>query len=475
MSFAQFLAILRARRIAAAAVFVVVLLVTAVISLVLPKQYTATASVVADNRLDPIVGALAQANAPSFVATQIDVILSDRVALKVVSNLKLDQNPQIRQQWQDDTQGAGAIDVWLAESFQKRLVVKPSRESNVITVSFTAPDPKFAAGIANAFVQAYLQTSLELRVDPAKQYSSFFESRAKDARDALEVAQNKLSNYQQSSGIVATDERLDVENARLAELSSQLVGIQAVASESGSRNAQAATSAERLPEVLNNALVGSLKAELARNEARMQELGSRLGDSHPAVQELKANIADSRDKLQQEIRRITGSLGVNNTVNRQRESEIRAALSAQRDKVLKLKASRDEVAVLQRDVESAQRAYDAVTSRLTQSSLESQTTQSNISVLTTATPPLQHSSPRLFLNLALATVVGLLLAVAAAIGAEQLDRRLRCQEDIGAALGLPVLGVMLKPGSRSRVRRMIAGAAEQQRFLGGLGSNKSGT
>lgn len=472
MSFAQFLAILRARRIAAAAVFVLVLVITAVVSLVLPKQYTATASVVADNRLDPIVGALAQVNSQSFVATQIDVILSDRVALKVVSNLKLDQNPQIREQWQDDTKGVGAIDVWLAESFQKRLVVKPSRESNVINVSYTAPDPKFAAAIANAFVQAYLQTSLELRVDPAKQYSTFFESRAKDARDALEAAQSKLSNYQQTSGIVATDERLDVESARLAELSSQLVGIQAVAAESGSRNAQAATSAERLPEVLNNSLVSALKADLARNEARLQELSSRLGDSHPTVLELKANIADSRDKLQVEIRRITGSLGVNNTVNRQRESEIRTALAAQRDKVLKLKAARDELTVLQRDVESAQRAYDAVTTRLTQSSLESQTTQSNISVLTTASAPLVHSSPRLLLNLALATVLGLLLAVAAAMGAEQFDRRLRCQEDVSAVLGLPVLGVMLKPGSRSRVRRMIAGAATQQRFLGGLDADK---
>jgi len=471
MSLAQFLSILRARRVAAASVFVLVLLITGVVSLVLPKQYTATASVVADNKLDPIVGVLAQAQTTGFVATQIDVIQSDRVALKVVHNLKLDQDPQVRQQWQDETKGQGAIDSWLAENFQKRLLVKPSRDSNVITVSYTAPDPKFAAIIANAFVQAYLQTSLELHVDPAKQYSSFFESRAKEARDALESAQSKLSNYQQTSGIIATDERLDVENARLSELSSQLVGTQAAAYESGSRSAQAATSAERLPEVLNNSLVSSLKADLARNEARMQELGARLGDRHPAVLELKANIADTKEKLDQEIRRITGSLGVNNSVNRQREAEVRAALNAQRDKVLKLKAARDELAVLQKDVEGAQRAYDAVTARLTQSSLESQSTQSNISVLTTATPPIQHSSPRLALNLVLAGIVGLLLALAAAVGAEQFDRRLRCQEDIGAVLGLPVLGVMLKPGNRSRVRRLIAGATTQQRFLGSLGSD----
>ena len=61
---------------------------------------------------------------------------------------------------------------------------------------------------------------------------------------------------------------------------------------------------------------------------------------------------------------------------------MRAALEAQRAKVLRMKAVRDEGLVLVRDVENAQRAYDAVLARFTQTSLESQTTQSNVNVLT---------------------------------------------------------------------------------------------
>jgi chain length determinant protein EpsF len=430
--------------------------------------------VVADTKADPIVGAFLQGGSPSFVATQVDVIQSDRVALRAVALLKLTESPQIRQQWMEDTHGEGSLELWLAEAFQKRLVVKPSRDSNVITVSFTAPDPKFAAGVANAFVQAYMDTSLELRVDPARQYSSFFVTRAKEARAALEAAQTKLSAYQQSAGIVASDERLDVENARLAELSTQLVSMQALAAESGSRTAQAVTSAERLPEVLNNPLIGSLKAELARNEARMKELSARLGDNHPNVQELRASIVETRDRIEQEVKRISGSIGVNNSVNRAREADVRGALSAQREKVLKLKAARDELNVMQKDVENAQRAYDAVTMRLNQTSLESQTTQSNISVLTTAVAPLQHSAPKLLLNLVLAVLVGGLLAVGAATGAERLDRRLRCREDVEAALGLPVVGVMLHPGRRSKLSHFGVARAQRQRFFAALEGPKAG-
>ncbi|MBL3200653.1 chain length determinant protein EpsF, partial [Klebsiella pneumoniae] len=70
------------------------------------------------------------------------------------------------------------------------------------------------------------------------QYASWFAGQSKALREGLEKAQSKLSAFQQESGIVATDERLDIENARLAELSSQYTAIQAQRSDSSSRQAQ---------------------------------------------------------------------------------------------------------------------------------------------------------------------------------------------------------------------------------------------
>ena len=105
--------------------------------------------------------------------------------------------------------------------------------------------------------------------------------------------------------------------------------------------------------------------------------------------------------------------------------------------------------LLQRDVENAQRAYDNVQLRLTQTSLESQTTQSNVNVLTQATPPLQPSSPKLLLNTLLSVFLGLLLAVVTALLLEFYDRRVRSPIDVVQALGLPVIGVLPRPGGRA--------------------------
>jgi succinoglycan biosynthesis transport protein ExoP len=450
MTVGQFLSILRAR-------WWLVLLVlglsvggTLAVNLLLPKQYTAAASVVVDFKPDPVSAVMYGGMAsPGFMATQVDIIRSDRVAQRVVRNLKLNENPQVRAQWQDETDGKGSIESWLGGVFQRQMDVVPSRESSVITISYKAPDPRFAAGLANAFMQAYIDTALELRVDPARQYSAFFENRSREAREALEKAQARLSTFQKENGIIASDERLDVENARLNELSSQLTTLQAISAESASRQTQAqGAQGDRLAEVLNNSIVAQLKADINRSEARLQELSTRLGDNHPQVVEARASIAELRLRLDQETRKVTGGVTVSNTINRQREGEIRASLETQRNKVLKMKAVRDKGMIILQDVGNAQRAYDAVLQRYTQTSLEGQTTQSNLNVLTQAVAPIEPSSPRILINTIYAAFGGMLGGLVLALLWELLDRRVRSLDDVAATLGLPVLGVMPRPGGK---------------------------
>jgi len=126
-------------------------------------------------------------------------------------------------------------------------------------------------------------------------------------------------------------------------------------------------------------------------------------------------------------------------------AEVRAQLDAQRIKVLKMKEGRDGMNVLQRDVDNAQKAYDAIVGRFNQTSLESQTQQANVNVLSPASPPMLPSSPKLLLNTLVAIVLGGLLAVGTAMVRELLDRRVRGPQDLVESLGLPMLGVMPKP------------------------------
>lgn len=450
MTISQFLFVLRARWRIASFVFLLIVGLVVGLSLVLPKKYQASASVLIDFRPDPITAALYGGGAPpALLATQVDIIKSARVAERVVRNLNLTGHAGLREQWRIESKGEGAFENWLAALFQRNMDVLPSRESSVISIQYSAGDPKFAAALANAFVQAYIDVALELRVDPARKYSTFFDTRAQEARDDLEKKQALLSSFQKANGIIASDERFDIGNTRLNELSSQLTLLQAISAESSSRQAQAqGGQGDRMQEVLSNPLIASLKADFGRAESRLQEISTRLGENHPQVQEARASSQELRGRLETEIRRVTGGVTVSNTINRQRLAEVKAALDAQRASVLRMKAVRDEGAVLQRDVESAQRAYDTMLQRFNQTSLEGQTTQSNVNELTKAVPPLRPSSPNILLNTVLAVIGGALLAAGSAIGFELRDKRVRTYDDVVQALDLPVIGSMPKPNAK---------------------------
>jgi len=447
MTLQQFLLILRARFRVICGVLAIVVLAAAAVSLILPKKYTAQAALVVDAKsADPILGNMIPSQMmASYIATQVDIIGSDRVAQRVIDITGLDKQPQFQEMWQEATEGRGDIKVWLASALKSRLDVKPSRESNVITLSYTGSNPEFVAMVVNAFAQAYIDTALELKVEPARQYANWFDERTKGLRDDLEAAQKRLSDYEQQHRIIASDGRLDVETARLAELSSQLVAVQGLRADSRSRQSQSGA-AELLPEVTQSPLISNLKAELARKEAERDQLRGRLGPNHPEVGKVAAEIGSLRQRIGSETQRIAASLGTSSRISAAREEEIAAAVEAQKARVLELKAHRDSIAVLQRDVEAAQRAYDLVTQRLATTSLESQTQQTNVAVLTPATVPLWPSGPRLLVNLLLAIIVGGVLGVGSAFLIELADRRVRGEDDLASLADVPILGVIPSAG-----------------------------
>ncbi len=202
MTFQQFLLILRARWLIGLAVLLVVVATTLAVSLVLPKQYESSASVLIDVKSpDPILGVtLPGLVTPGYMATQVDIVTSDRVAQRVVRMLGFEKSPQAVEQWREATEGKGSIEAYFADLLKKKLDVKPSRESNVLAISFTGQDPKFSAAVANAFAQAYIDTNLELKIEPAKQYASWFAGQSKALRDGLEKAQTRLSEFQKETG-----------------------------------------------------------------------------------------------------------------------------------------------------------------------------------------------------------------------------------------------------------------------------------
>jgi chain length determinant protein EpsF len=446
----RFLSIMRARFWSALWIYVLTVGTTVAVALWLPNRYAATATIVADqNAPDPVSDVVYDATNPTaFMATQVDILGSSRVALRVIRQLRLTEDPETRAQWMRVTEGVGSFELWLAEGLQYRLDAKASRESNVVTVGFEAGSPARAAQMTNAFVQAYLDTLVELKADPAKRYAKSFDARSEQLRADLERAQARLTAYQRETGVVvASDGQLDAETTQLNKLSAELVALQASVAESNAKRLQAGAGLE---EVVNSPALADLRGDTARAEANLHELSSRLGDNHPQVREARANVASLRARLESETRRVIATVDVAGSIDRQREAELRAALEAQRARVMRMQAARSEGAVLLRDVQAARRAYDEVNAKVNRSGLENLAMQTNAYVLAWAVPPSEPSSPNLLRSAALGVVAGMLLAIATAMLLEYGDGRVRTVKELSALLEIPLLGVLPARGGKGR-------------------------
>jgi polysaccharide biosynthesis transport protein len=473
MDIKLFLLTLRARWLLFALAFVLTVAAATAATLALPKSYKATASLLVDAKEEQSLDSalrpmLMPQEMVNYLQTQTDILTSEKVARKVVEDLNLASDPATVEDFEKagGARRGATLEDWLVESLHQGLEVETS-QSSVIQVSFTSGNPRSAAAIANAFANAFIRTTLELRVEPTREAAAWFDEQLKSLRQNLEDAQAKLTEYHRSAGIVSADEQYDVESTRLALLADQVARAQEQSSGWRSREQQARESlvllgsTERLPEVLENPFIQRLKEELMRGEARLSQLSTQYGVNHPQYQRQVLENEGMRTKLRSEMEKVVSSMGNAAELSKQRAEDLRRALAAQRARVLDLKGDRNELTVLRRNADSAERAYDTAMQRFVASQVDSRANQANVSILNEASPPRRAHRPRTRLNIAVSLVVGMLLGVAAVLLAEMFDRRVRSRRDLDLDVPmLAVLNVWQLPssgsGRRRKLRRMQA-------------------
>ena len=196
------------------------------------RQYTATTSLVLDfGDSGPFEqSALPRQMGASYFATQIDIIKSQRVAEEALRALPASELQELASEHLSDYKAAriDTDEAWrrLVALVIDKLRVTTSRDSRVVSLSYSSVDPERAATVANNFAQAYISTSLELNVAPARRNAEWFDNQLTQLRNKLAEKQAVLTAYQKEKGIISFDERLDSEVSRYEALSADLVRAQ---------------------------------------------------------------------------------------------------------------------------------------------------------------------------------------------------------------------------------------------------------
>jgi polysaccharide biosynthesis transport protein len=401
-----------------------------------PSKYLSNAVVVLDSKASDPIGGGAGGISSAQLATQFDIIRSDRVARMALQRTGMLDSDQLRLLWQQNADGKGSYAQWASTFIKQGLKVQPSRESNVIAIGYEAVEPRMAAALANAFAQAYVDVALDLRISPAKRYAQNFDESLVRAKQRLDEARAKLSAYEKEHDLVSNGGRYDIELARLTELQQQVVMLQSASADSDSRASQSRSGqSDRMAEVMQNSVITGIKANLVAEEARLRQISSQLGDAHPQVTQGKAVIAELKSKLDREVSRVADSVVVSSRMNKAREADVFRNFEKQRQKVIALKETHDTAAVLAKEVESAEHSYDSIAARLNLTTLEGQASLPNVNLLSAAEEPSSPTSPIMWLNVLVGFVLSTVLGVMTAFYIEMRNRRVRSEADLEEVLG----------------------------------------
>jgi succinoglycan biosynthesis transport protein ExoP len=199
---------------------------------------------------------------------------------------------------------------------------------------------------------------------------------------------------------------------------------------------------------MTSPVVQQLRQEVAQREAKLSELSRRIGANHPQHKAAVTELERLRAELGTEMRAAAQGLLSSTGVAGQREVALRGALEQQRKRVLAMKGDRGELAMLMRDVENAQQAYNAASQRLTQTRMESEVGQSSGSQFDSAAVPIAPAGPTAGKILFLSAVAGLIFGIGIALLSETFRRYVRSERDLVEVMNLPVLAVLAPKGAR---------------------------
>lgn len=407
----------------------------------MPSTFKSTATLILNYKgVDPVTGITLPAQLmPGYMATQVNILNSHRIATAVVDRLDLTKNPLIVEKYKDEKDNGYSIRDWTAKLISKGLEVTPSRDSSMIDISYLSSSPDFSAFVTNAFAAVYVDESLKLDVEPSKKAAVYLKQKIVELRKNYEMAQKGLYAYQKEKGITNIIENYDTENAKLQNLSMQLASSQAQSIEAQSRRRNAISDAELSPDIAGNSLILNLKSALSIAEGKFAQISKRFAPNHPEYLAAKSELDQLRSDLARETAKTTQVVSNSASIYSRRSSELEREIEAQKKKVLDLNSHRDELYALERDVQSAKEAYEAASQRLAVSEISGNSNQSSISVLNEAIPITKPYRPSSLIAMAVSIFLGGFFGLIGALFLEWRDQKLRSSYDLETYLNIPVL------------------------------------
>lgn len=339
----------------------VVLALTFVVLMFVPKTYQSSASILVERRDTGILSGAGAVSGVSggldsaAVASQMEVIRSRDTLLDAITSAKLEQESGLAKITKSPLSGVFALlglgskpqtgaalttanDNRVLANVRKGLTVIQERDSRVITIIFRAGDPRLAAKVANAIAETYVRRRAGQVVGDTADATAWLKIEIDKLRTRVAAADSKVAAFKVDKDLFVGQNNTSLTDQQLSAVSAQISAAQERQSAAQSRAqvigkiVRSGRNVEAVPEIANSAVVQKLIEQRGALEGERAQKLATLLPGHPLVKALDAQIAALDRQVAAQARRVASSL--------QAQAQVEAdVVQSLKDELARLKVS----------------------------------------------------------------------------------------------------------------------------------------
>ena len=489
----EYLKVLRKRRALAARFFAVIFGLVLVWTFIQTPQYRGTTKVIIEKiESTNLTDRPREERADyEFYQTQFQLLKSDAVAVRVVEMLQLDENfdavaPYLGARakfrvpinlWISDLKKKVLISLKpsaqsaetsaldgvagketaanvsplrenIASMLSKGLTVQPISNSHITDISFLSSNPEFSALVANTYAAAYLDETLNMKMEATRRNLGWMTNKANTEREKLEKREAELQAYMKENDLVALEDRVAIVPQKLLQLGRELVTAEARRKELSllykrvNKVSNDLDAAETVLSINEGGTLQILRAQILQSEQNIMEISSKYGKKHPSMIKALADLNILKDKRQQEIRRLTQKVRDQYELARENEQSLNAQMESAKAEAMTTNEKFAQYTSLKREIDTNRQLYDRLLAKIKDNNITGETQPVSMWIVEEAKVSNSPAKPWVGINIILGILVGLLGAVLGTFMVDYMDNTIKSPEDIEERLEIALLGVV---------------------------------
>jgi polysaccharide biosynthesis transport protein len=421
-------------------------------------------------------------NASLDLQTQVEILQSDTLALKVIEDLDLEKTRDFKPHWSpvgavlglfsstgiSDPTSASLEDApqrrtFVTKVFSAHLKVKPVAGTRLIEISFTHSDPKVAAQVVNDLTRALMDYGFTTRNSATNQTSAWLGHQLEDLKKQAHDLQARVVELQRYTGIYSLGEdaqgRDQVYSATLDQLQQATTALSTATSSRIMKGALYDTISHGDPEMISSlagssigassatvqnslTLLQNLRTQQATVAAQLAQDTSKFGSDYPKLADERSNLAYINKAVNDEIERIGERAKNDYEASRTTEGKLQSVYDERKLQAGKLNDRAIEYGIAKQEADNSRMLYEDLSKRLKEAGVIEGLRSSNISVVSPGRVSPKPSSPNTPLYLAGAVVLGLFFGVCAALYSDMMDRTVQSFGVVEESLGITFFAVL---------------------------------